>query len=158
MKFPTIAIVSFALLGSLPGRTYCQTDTTRQAPSGTAKDPFLAGFASFMIPGLGQVYADRPLAGGAFLAFSIAGFAVATSYGSQIETCRSTSPASCETDNQRFKKWATIGAMTWIGAWLGSTITAPGDVHDWNRAHGFEPVVTSGAMGTTRVGVLFRLR
>lgn len=114
--------------------------------SGSRKSVGTGLLLSFIIPGAGHFYADRNATGLAFLLVTAYAAGKAASDGPQ--DCTS---GVCESTGLN-TTWAGVAA----GAWIISMIDGVGAVHRYNREHGFEPVVTSGASGTTRVGLSLR--
>lgn len=129
-----------------------------------AKDPNFGAFLSFIFPGGGQYYADRPGKGLFLTALGIGapiiGFNSVNRDGGYYGGYGPYPGGGCLTyasgpgfpgsaDCHRHYDWtpAAVGLGVGITAWLYGIATAGRDVQHWNQAHGVRMVTGPGRVG-----------
>lgn len=159
---PQNAVVAALVVAGVAGRAAVPTVPSSSVavpgavsyPTAVApKDGTVGVLLSLLISGGGQFYAGKAGKGASFLIGSIAGSALLLSAASDCgyyDSC----------DDQSGK--AAVGLFLALGSWVTSMVSAPQDVREWNRLHGFQPAAVRPYIGagpgrTARVGVRLAL-
>lgn len=121
------------------------------------KDGTVAFALSFVLPGLGQVYAGEPALGGILFAGAAGGTALALDNAQLVERCARSSPSAtlvCSSD-RRDGNLVTAGLFVAAASWIVSMAEAPSAARQFNEKHRIALRIEPGAAGSTRVLVSF---
>lgn len=134
-----------------PTGAYVTSSTRTSMPGEYRKDPTVAVILSFLVPGVGHMYAGETGKGIGLLAIDLLSYG-AIAYGVACNNSYTCSQNTAQT-------YAGVGAGVLVGNWIYSMVDASGAAHRHNRRAGFvatmeraQPVFAAGARGTTRIG------
>ena len=153
----TLTIAALAAL-ALPAVSRAQDSSAyyRTVPT-TQKDGTVAFALSFVLPGLGQIYAGEPALGVGMLAATGVAAGVAIHAGGYVERCVKVSAVltGCH-DERRNQSAMTTAALVGGMVWLASMVDAPQAARRFNDRHRVALRVDPGVGGTVRLGLSLR--
>lgn len=120
------------------------------------KDGTAAFALSFVLPGLGQIYAGEPALGVGMLAATGVAAGVAIHASGYVERCVKVSAVLTDChDERRSQSTMTTAALVGGMVWLASMVDAPQAARRFNDRHRVALRVQPGAQGSTRIGLAF---